>query len=427
MRLAVIGGVAAGLSAAARARRLDPSLEITVLERGPTVSHGACGLPYFVEGIIRSADQLVTYDAAYFKRERNIEVRAGVTVAQIEHGRRQVRLEGGEIVRYDRLVIATGAAGSKGIQGTEAPHVFSLHTPADAVRLRDFLVSSKPRRGVVIGSGYIGLEAVEALRVHGVRVTLMDHCGCVLGRPDDHLVSVVKKHLERFGVEVDLTRNVAGASELPADVVVVAAGMRPNVDLAAEAGIELGRSGAIRTDERMETNLNGIYAAGDCTESRHIVTGQPVWIPLGTTANKMGRVAGANAAGGRERFPGVCGTSVVRVCGLGIAFTGLCVSDARAAGFEPVSVRIEARDRAGYFQPRPVSVELIADRRSRRLVGGTVIEERNPIGRINVLATALAGRMTVEDLLNLDLAYAPPYAPVWDAVLVAAQQLAHQL
>jgi len=204
---------------------------------------------------------------------------------------------------------------------------------------------------------------------------------------------------------------------------VLAAGLGPNTDLAADAGIEIGRTGAIRTTDRMETNLHGVWAAGDCAEVTHLVTGRSVWIPLGTTANKMGRVAGSNATGSRERFPGVAGTSIVRICGVGFAFTGLSAAQAKSEGFDPVSTRVEDLDRARYFWGRKTSVELVADRGSRRLVGGTVIGQPGAEGRINVIAAAVTNRMRIEEFAQLDLAYTPPYAQVWDPLLIAAQQL----
>jgi NADPH-dependent 2,4-dienoyl-CoA reductase/sulfur reductase-like enzyme len=225
---------------------------------------------------------------------------------------------------------------------------------------------------------------------------------------------------DEFHIELRLDVEMG---DFPADLVVMAAGRRPNTELAAEAGVETGRTGAIRANERMETNLAGVWAAGDCVETTHMVTGRPVWLPLGTTANKTGRVAGANAAGVRSRFPGVAGTSIVRVCGLGFAFTGLAAAEAKREGFDPVAARIEAVDRPHYFWGRKTTVELIADRRTRRLLGGTVIGQRGLEGRINVVATALTNRMRVEDFAQLDLAYTPPYAQVWDPLLIAAQQL----
>jgi NADPH-dependent 2,4-dienoyl-CoA reductase/sulfur reductase-like enzyme len=207
------------------------------------------------------------------------------------------------------------------------------------------------------------------------------------------------------------------------ELVILATGLRPNVEIAVEGGVEVGRTGAIRVDEHMETNLPGVFAAGDCAEAPHLVTGRPAYIPLGTTANKMGRVAGANAAGRRERFGGVVGTAILNIFGMGVAFSGLSVEHARREGFSPVSARIAAPSRPGYFGGKPITVELVADAATRRLLGGSVWGEDGVEGRINVIATALHNRMRVEDLEQLDLAYAPPFATVWDPVLIAAQQL----
>ena len=319
MRLVIIGGVAAGLSAAARARRIDSNLEIVVLEKGPAISYGACGLPYYLEGRVRHARQLIVYTPEYFRDERRIEVRTGARVVAIAHPRREVVLEGGERVPYDRLVIATGARPRDA--GLEGPTVFHLHTLRDAQRLKAHLRDQQPKRAVIVGAGYIGLEAADALRRNGLAVTVAEQSGHVLGRNDAELTKAVRERLERFRVTLQLDTRVTDVSSY--DLALVAAGLKPNVELAAEAGVEIGRTGAIRVDEHMETNLTGVYAAGDCTEALHRVTGRPAYVPLGTTANKMGRVAGANAAGRRERFGGITGTAIVNVFGLGIGFTGL--------------------------------------------------------------------------------------------------------
>lgn len=427
MRLLVIGGVAAGLSAAARARRIDPSLEILVLEKGAAISYGACGLPYYLEGRIQELNDLVLYTPESFQKARNITVRTGAQVTAIAHARREVVLER-ERVHYDRLVIATGARPLARLPGAEQPHVFHLHTLGDAARLKQYLADRRPRRAVVIGAGYIGLEAADALRRNGLAVSIVESGPWVLHREDAELTAAVRQHLEKFQVELHCNTPVEAiepdrVAGLPCDLVILAAGLQPNVELAAEAGIERGRTGAIRVDERMETNLPGVYAAGDCAEANHLVMGRPVWIPLGTTANKMGRVAGANAAGQRERFPGVVGTSIVRVFDLGIGTTGLSEDQARKEGFQPVSARITAPSRAGYFGGKAVSVQLVADRQSGRLLGASITGETGVAGRINVVATALHAHMRVEDFEQLDLAYSPPFAPVWDPLLIAAQQL----
>ena len=433
MALVVIGGVAAGLSAAARARRIDPRLEIVVLEKGPDISYGACGLPYLVEGRVRDAAQLTVYTPEYFRKERNIEVRTGARVVDISHPRREVALESGARVRYERLVIATGArCDTSGLAGAEQPHVFTLHTPDDATRLRAFLREKQPRNGVVVGGGYIGLEAADALRRNGLRVTVLERSASLLLRDDAWWTAQVGKQLAANGVEVHRGVEVRAiepdrVGDCPAGVVVIAAGFKPNVELAAQAGVETGRTGAMRTDDRMETNLRGVYAAGDCAEVNHLVTGRPTWIPLGTTANKTGRTAGANAAGGRERFAGIVGTSIVAVFGMGFATTGLSAAQARAEGFSPVAVQIEGLSRPRYFQGVKTAVELVADRATRRLLGGSVVGEEGAAGRIDVIATALHSRLRVDEFEQLDLAYSPPFSTVWDPLLIAAQQLLKQL
>jgi NADPH-dependent 2,4-dienoyl-CoA reductase/sulfur reductase-like enzyme len=424
--LVVIGGVAAGLSAAARARRLAPDLEITVVEKGPVISYGACGLPYFVEGRVREATDLIVYTPEYFGKQRHIEVRTGARAVAISHPRREVTLESGARLRYDHLVIATGARCDTCGLGSLPPHVFTLHTLEDATRLRAFIREKQPRNGVVVGAGYIGLEAADALRRNGLRVTVLERSQQLLLRDDEWWTALVRQQLAGYGVELRCGVDVR-SFDFPADVVVLAAGFKPNVELAAEAGVEIGRSGAIRTDDRMETNLRGVFAAGDCAEVGHLVTGRPTWIPLGTTANKTGRVAGANAAGGRERFAGIVGTSIVGIFGAGFATTGLTVGQARAEGFSPVAVQIEAKSKPGYFGGSRTRVELVADRATRKLLGGSVVGEDGAAGRINVIATALQAGLRVEQFEQLDLAYSPPFATVWDPLLIAAQSLLKEL
>jgi NADPH-dependent 2,4-dienoyl-CoA reductase/sulfur reductase-like enzyme len=271
---------------------------------------------------------LQVYTPEFFRTERRIEVRTSTEALEINHARRRVLLERGESVPYDKLVIATGASLRTSLPGSDQPHVYPMSTLAEARRLRAALESRPPGRAVVIGAGYIGLEAVETLRTHAWRVTLVDANTDLLGRDDPELTGRLSSHLTQFGVELTLGERVASiepdrVGPAACDIAVVAAGMRPNVTLAQDAGVRTGATGAIETTDRMETNLAGVFAAGDCAEVQHLVTGRPAWIPLGTTANKSGRVAGAAAAGRRERFPGIAGTMIVRVCGLGVVVTGL--------------------------------------------------------------------------------------------------------
>ncbi len=424
MRLVVVGGVAAGLSAASRARRLDASLEIVVLEKGGRISYGACGLPYFIEGRVRSVDDLTVYEPEFFERERNIRIRTRTEVVAIRHPSRELVLASGERLRYDRLI---WTAGARPARHYDDRRLFCLHTDEDAVRLDAFLRESKPKSAVVVGGGYIGLEMAGALRARGLEVTLIEHEANLLHRDDAHLTQRIVERLERSRVEVRLGESAGDPRQLPHDLILWSAGLKPNVEVPAEAGIELGRTGAIRTDDRMETSLRGVYAAGDCCETNHVVSGKPCWIPLGTTAQKTGRVAGSNAAGGRERFDGVAGTSIVKVCGLGAGITGISESEAKQCGFRPVSARVEALDKARYFLGRKLEVTLTADSGTGRLLGATVLGDDGVLARLNTVVAALHARMTVEQFAGLDLAYAPPYAPVMDPVLVAAHQLLKDL
>jgi NADPH-dependent 2,4-dienoyl-CoA reductase/sulfur reductase-like enzyme len=425
MRLVVIGGNAAGMSAAARARRLAPDAGIIVCEKGPQVSYGACGLPYFAEGRVREWPELVAYTADEFRTQRQIDVRENAEVAEVQHARRRVRLAGGEELGYDKLILATGSSPVP-IAGLEGPRSFTLYNLSEAIRLRAHLDSSAPGRALVVGAGYLGLEAADVLRSRGWRVELAHSGDHFLRRADPWLTAALEKHLARCGVHV---RHRAPVTAAPSqfDIVLVAAGIRPNVELARQAGVRTGITGAIEVSDRMETSVAGIYAAGDCAQTLHLVTGRPVWSPLGTTSNKMGRVAGAAAAGARERFSGIVGTAIVAVCGLGVAVTGLSAEQARREGFQPVEAHIEAPERPRYFRGRPTAVQLVADRATGRLLGGVVLGEHGVAGRINTIATALTRRMTVEEFAQLDLAYAPPFSTVWDPVLIAAQQLWKEL
>lgn len=424
MRLVVVGGVAAGMSAASRARRVDPGLEIVVLEKGGRVSYGACGLPYLIEGQVTSVSQLEAQPKEFFERSRDIRVRTGAEVVAVRHASREVVLKSGERVRYDKLV---WAAGARPVERFTGGKVFTLHTDVDAEALKRFILDRRPRTAAVVGGGYIGLEMATSLRAQGMKVTLFNARTDLLNREDAWLTDLVKRRLEECGVEVHLNQTVADPVALPFDMILAATGLKPNIEAIAEAGAETGRTGALRVSDRQETSLGGVWAAGDCCETRHLVSGAGVWIPLGTTANKTGRVAGANAAGKMERFEGIVGTSIVRAAGLSIATTGLSAAQARREGLRPVSVEITDMNRPGYFWPRRLWVQLIADRMNGRLLGGAVVGEEDASGRVNVLAAALHARMKVSALDQLDLAYAPPYATVTDPILTAARRLAKLL
>ena len=446
-RLLVIGAQAAGLSAASRARRLDPRLHITVLERGRHISYSTCGLSYLLSGQVRRAEELLVYSAEFFREQRNIEVSVGMRAVQIEPGRRRVRalaLESGQehLFPYDRLVLATGARPDwPSIPGMDLPGVFQGNNLEGALGLRAFLESGeRPRRAAILGGGYIGLEYAEALRERGLEVVVLHSGSELLEGFDREITERVEQTLLRRAVEVfkgtpatallgqrRVQHVLSPAGRHDADLVLVATGVVPRAELAVGAGLATGAAGAIAVDERMQTSLAGVYAAGDCAHTVHLVTGRPAYIPLGTTANKQGRVAGENAVGGHARFAGVVGTSVTRVFELECARTGLSEPEARAAGFRVATVVIEHGSRAHYFGAKKMRVKLLAEPESGRLLGGQLVGEEGVAKRVDVLATALHARMNIEQLAGLDLSYAPPFAPVWDPILMAANALARQL
>ncbi len=446
-RLLVVGGQAAGLSAASRARRLDSRLHITVLEQGHHISYSACGLAYLLSGQVPRAEDLLVYSAEFFREQRNIEVLVGMRVVEIEPGRRRVRalaVETGQehLFPYDRLVLATGTRPDwPAIPGMDSPGVFQGNNLAGTLALQAFLeTGQRPRRAVVLGGGYIGLEYAEALRQRGLHVVVL-HCGSeLLEGFDPEINELVEQRLLQHGVEVfkgtpatailgqgRVQRVLSAAGRHEADLALVATGVVPRSEVAIAAGLSTGVRGAIVVDERMQTSLPGVYAAGDCAHTIHLVTGRPVYIPLGTTANKQGRVAGENAAGGNARFAGIVGTTVTRVFELECGRTGLSESEARAGGFRVVTAVIEHGSRAHYFGAKQMRVKLLADRANGRLLGGQLLGEEGVAKRVDVVATALHARMNIEQLAGLDLSYAPPFAPVWDPLLTAANALGRKL
>lgn len=441
-RLIIIGGVAAGMSAASRARKLSPEMEITVLEKGPAVSYAACGLPYFVAGAVGRHEELVVYDARFFREQRNIDVRLEHEAIEIEPGRRRVLAcaPGARPVAfpYDALVITTGAAAELTLPGSRLAGVFTVSDLASAVRLRDWIASERPQRAVIIGSGYIGLEMAEALRSCGLAVTLLDRSATLAPGFSAGIERLLRETLAANGVSVateteaieilgDVNGRVqavaaSGGRSLEAQIVILATGVRPRSELARAAGVRIGATGAIAVDARQQTSVPGIFAAGDCAETQHLVTGRAVYFPLGTTANKQGRVAGENAAGGNARFEGIAGTLMTKVFDLGLARTGLTAAEARQNGFRAQEVAIDSRTHARYLGGTRLTLSLVWDAASGLLLGCQIAGEPSAAKRIDAAAVALHARMRVPDMLYLDLAYAPPMATVWDPLLLAVNE-----
>src|SRR5438105_1928015 len=423
------------MTAAARARRRrDPEdLEIVAFERGPYTSYSACGIPYFVGDLVSDVDDLVARTPEEHRRN-GIDVHTGHEVVAVDLNRRRVRVRDlagdGAAERdepFDQLVVATGAVPSRPhVPGADAEGIFGVQTLADGVTARRAVDERAPRRAVVVGGGYVGLEMAEALVRRGLEVALVDRTEQPMaGTPELDLGEAV----DGFDVEDGSVRAVHTANRsLPADIVVLGLGVRPDSALAKEAGIAVGETGGIVTDARMETSAGGIWAAGDCVESTQRITGLPVALALGTHANKQGRVVGINATGGDVRFPGVIGTAVSKICAYEVARTGLTEYQAAELDRDVVAATIESTTRAGYYpEAAPIKVKVVADRRDGRIVGAQIVGAEGAAKRIDVLATAIWNRMPVDEVASLDLSYAPPFSPVWDPVLVAARKAADML
>lgn len=441
-RIVVIGGVAAGMSAASQAKRRSPGSEVVVLERGPFVSYGACGMPYNIQDPARPIEDLVVLTPERARKERGLDVRTRQEVASIDTAARSLLVRdlatgSTYALSYDALVIATGAIAVKPpLAGLTLPGVFLLRELTDGAALKRHLAEARPRRAAIVGAGYIGMEMAEVLRARGLEVTVLEKLGQVVPGFDPAIADLVLAELQRHGVRVETGVSVqaveadGGAAALrvrtdrgafPADLVLLSVGIRPNVALAREAGILLGETGAIAVDSAMRTGTPGVFAAGDCAEAEHLVSGRPVYVPLGTTANKQGKVAGANAAGADERFGGIVGTAAFKVFDLEVGRTGLGPEEARRAGFDAVAA-LSRHGSRGHAYPggAAITTVLVAEEGSGRLLGGQMAGAGAVAKRVDVLATALQARMTVADLESLDLSYAPPFAPVYDPILIAA-------
>lgn len=443
-RFVVIGADAAGMSAAAEARRTDPELEIVAFERGAYASYSQCGLPYLVGGLVADHGRLIARTVAQFA-ERRITVHLGHEVTAIDPARKmiQVRPPAGGAERmepYDRLLVATGAAPERpAVPGLDLEGIFHLDVMEDALALQTYLHARRPRRAVVVGGGYIGLEMAENLARLGLTIHLVQRGAQLFPSVDIELAGCIDGELERHGVDLRLCDSLleacagadgrvaeisTNAGTLPADLVLLATGVRPSVELARAAGITLGPTGAVAVDDHLRTGTPAIYAAGDCAEHWHRLLRRPAWVPLGTTANKQGRIAGRNAAGGDAAFAGIVGTAITRLFELHIGRTGLSEREAAAAGLAVESIVLESTDHAGYLpDARPLTLKLVAERGSGRLLGGQAAGAAGVAQRIDVLATALYAGLTLDDLPRLDLAYAPPFNSVWDPLQAAATDL----
>ena len=441
-RIVVIGGVSAGMAAASQARRRSPESQVVLLECGSNVAYGTCGIPYNLMDPSRAVDDLIVLSVEEVREKRKIDARLGYQVTSVDLGGGAVYATdaaGGReySIGFDRLVFATGAEPVRpAVDGIDRfSGIFPVRALLHATALKDDLETHKPKKALVIGCGSSGIEIAHALRVRGLDVTVAEREAAILPDFGTGLARAVEKELEANGVR--LVKNtsvlffkgdgerVTGAETdqgfLDADLVVLATGFRPRSELAAAAGIRLGANGAIDVDRRHETSVKGVFAAGDCAAVYHRLLERNVYWPMGVVANKTGRVAGANAAGADERFPGTVGTIVFAVFGIEVGRTGLTEPQARALGYHASQTTIRTRTRGhSYPDARDLTLTLLYDERSGRVLGASVFGGEHVARRVDVIATALAAELTLDDLSGLDLAYTPPMSPVWDPVLVAA-------
>ncbi len=443
-RLVVIGGDAGGMAAAMQARRRQPYLEIVALEKGAWTSYSACGIPYLVAGDVGALDELVARTPSEFRERHRIDVRLHHEVTEIDLASRRLDVRDHQHNRtiqlgFDQLHVATGARPTRpDLPGIGLPHVMGVQTLDDAKALLEQARTGRCEAITVVGGGYIGLEMAEAFVRWGAKVTLLEGSDQLMGTLDADMAERLLEPMRGMGIEVRLGARVSrfepgrvfldDESSVAADLVLLGLGVTPNAELAAAAGAGTGPRGALVVDRRQRTTMAGVYAAGDCAASMHLVTGRPIHVALGTVANKQGRVAGINLGGGYATFPGVVGTAITKVCKLEVARTGLTEREAHTEGFEAVATTIESTTIAGYMpDAKPMHVKLVGEKGTGRLLGGQIIGGDRAAKRIDTLATALHARMRVDDLIDLDLAYAPPFSSVWDPVAQAARVLADQL
>lgn len=446
-KIIIIGGDAAGMSAASKVRREMQDAELVVFEKSPHISYAACGMPYWFNGVVKSEADLLALTLEDARNKRGIDVRVGHEVTAIDPAAKTVTVHNwadGEswAEPYDKLVIATGASAVRPpLPGLDLPGVFTLRSLEDGQRIKARLETHTPKRGVIIGAGYIGLEVAEAFHDLGMATTVIEMLPQIMPNMDGEIVAPIAEHLAEKGVDLRTSTKVTGvraqgealvvetdSGEVAADMVLVSVGVKPNSELARDAGLALGPRNAIRVDEHLRTSDPDIYAAGDCVAYRHLVLDEDVWIPLAPSANKGGRIVGENLVGENSTFPGILGTAVVKVFDYSLAVTGLTERQAqehqeKTGSFQGgvASATIKGASLPHYYPGgAPVTVKIVLERATGRILGAQLASKSDISKRADIFAVALTAGMTVQQFGNLDLTYAPPFAPVYDPVIVAA-------
>jgi NADPH-dependent 2,4-dienoyl-CoA reductase/sulfur reductase-like enzyme/rhodanese-related sulfurtransferase len=449
-RIVVIGGTACGPKAAARARRCDPSARITIIEQKDNLSTATCGLPYYVADVIKKESALVARQADYFRDVMDMEVLTGTRALAIHPKARTVEIvnqktDRRSAIEYDKLVLATGSTPAiPNWEGKDLKGIFTLSNIPDASAIRSYLSNLENKEVVIVGAGLIGLEMAEAFVARGLKVTVIEALGWTLpALLDAEIAAHVGKHLRSKGVAVRCGQRVTGFlgdkdsrvrkvvlgdTELEAGLVLLSLGVRPNISLAKDAGLTIGSTGGLSVNDSLQTGDPDIYAGGDCVEVVNLITKKKTLVPLGSTANKHGRIIGTNVTGGKDTFPGVLGTAIAKVFDFNVGRTGLNESQAREAGFETVTSLIPTFEHATYYPgARDILVKLVADKATGKLLGGQAVGPGDTAKRIDVLAAALTFGATVNDLANLDLGYAPPYNSALDPLHNAANVIRNKM
>lgn len=439
MKIIIIGSVAAGTSVAAKARRNDENAEIILYNADYDISYSICGIPYFLGGEVEELETLTPRNASWFKKRYNVDIHIRHEVMKIDSDNKTVRVKNldtneSKEDNYDILVFATGATSiTPSIKGVEMDHVFHIRTIQNTAAIHGFMEANNPKKVTIIGAGFIGLEMAEQLTHRGFEVTIVQRSNQVMPHLDKDMAFRVEEHIRENGVNLLLNEEAIAISDktvetksgnvIDSDMVILATGVKPNTKLAAEIGIELGTSGAIEVNNKMQTNLPDIYAVGDVAESFSVVTGKPVYRPLGSTANKMGRIAGDVITGGDLEHRGILGTGILRVFDLAVGYTGLSEKEALAEGFDIEVLHNIKPARAEYLGGKELVIKAIADRKTSRILGVQIVGQDGVDKRIDVFVTAISFKAKAEDLFHLDLAYAPPFSTTKDPVMYTGMAL----
>jgi NADPH-dependent 2,4-dienoyl-CoA reductase/sulfur reductase-like enzyme len=446
MKLLIIGGDAAGMSAASKVKRNRPNFDVTVLEQTTDVSYSACGMPYNIADPGRAIDDLVVRHADVFREKQGIDLRTGCRAESINRTERKVTYTdtGGyeKVLPYDKLLIATGASPIiPDLPGGLLPGVFVLKNLDDGRRIKKYIGENTVKKAVIIGMGYIALEMCEAFRANDIDVDMVKPRPSFIPWMNGELAEMVIEEVEKNNARILAGHEIRGIERhdrglrvicsginIECDLVLIATGVKPNSSLAGNAGLDLGPSGSISVNKSLLTSDENIFAAGDCADAYHVVTGEKVWIPLALRANRAGWAVADNIIGDHTEITGIVGTAVFKVFDLQVARTGLSVEEAEKAGFEPVEAMITGRSRAhAHPDSSIIGVQMVGDRKSGRLLGVQIVGKEGAAHRINAPAVALHAKMSVEKFSRCDLAYAPPFSPVWDPMLTAALQLLKEM